>query len=130
MILLILEFTKQWYYSFCCVVFHVCGKVNNEELERLQQRGGRIVYFHLVPDLSTDQIIIPTRDGNRSKVEEKDTILILNKCLEGTAPSQLFLKLFQIRTTDDLVLGLESTKKDFFYKGASIFNNFKKSKQL
>ena len=120
MILLILE--------YCCVVFHVCGKVNNEELERLQQRGGRIVYFHLAPDLSTDQIIIPTRDGNRSKVEEKDTILILNKCLEGTAPSQLFLKLFQIRTTDDLVLdkiNLESTKRDFFYKGASIFNNFK-----
>ena len=120
MILLILE--------YCCVVFHVCGKVNNEELERLQQRAGRIVYFHLVPDLSTDQIIIPTRDGNRSKVEEKDTILTLNKCLRGIAPSQLFLKLFQIRTTDDLVLdkiNLESTKRDFFYKSASIFNNFK-----
>lgn len=45
------------YYDVVIVVWDECGQGNNDEIERLQRRGSRIVYFNAGSELSTDDIL-------------------------------------------------------------------------
>ena len=119
--------------DYCGAVFHGCGKGNEEVLERLQRRGGRIVLN--TAHLSTEQMVTSLGWDTLTRRRENHIVNLVEKCLKGTAPSY-FSEYFQlkrhnihdydIRNKNKLVIDrvkLESTKRAFFYKGADIFNN-------
>ena len=119
--------------DYCGAVFHGCGKGNEEVLERLQRRGGRIVLN--TAHLSTEQMVTSLGWDTLTRRRENHIVNLVEKCLKGTAPSY-FSEYFQlkrhnihdydIRNKNKLVIErvkLESTKRAFFYKGADIFNN-------
>ena len=119
--------------DYCGAVFHGCGKGNEEGLECLQRRGGRIVLN--TAHLSTDQMVTSLGWDTLTRRRENHIVKLVEKCLKGTAPSH-FSNYFQlkrhdihdydIRNKNKLVIDrvkLESTKRAFFYKGADIFNN-------
>ena len=119
--------------DYCGAVFHGCGKGNEEVLERLQRRGGRIVLN--TAHLSTEQMVTSLGWDTLTRRRENHIVNLVENCLKGTAPSY-FSEYFQlkrhnihdydIRNKNKLVIDrvkLESTKRAFFYKGADIFNN-------
>ena len=119
--------------DYCGAVFHGCGKGNEEVLERLQRRGGRIVLN--TAHLSTEQMVTSLGWDTLTRRRENHIVNLVEKCLKGTAPSY-FSEYFQlkrhnihdydIRNKNKLVIDrvkLVSTKRAFFYKGADIFNN-------
>ena len=121
--------------EYCCAVFCGCGKGNEEELERLQRCAARIALKTV--HLSTQDMAsglgwdpLKTRRGKHIVKLVKN-----NYYLGGQAPSY-FSDYFQRRTHDihdydtrskdrlsiDKV-NLELTKRAFFYKGATLFND-------
>ena len=119
--------------DYCGAVFHGCSKGNEEGLECLQKRGGRIVLN--TAHLSTNQMVTSLGWDTLTRRRENHIVKLVEKCLKGTAPSY-FSNYFQlkrhdihdydIRNKNKLVIDrvkLESTKRAFFYKGADIFNN-------
>ena len=44
--------------DYCDVVWHERGQENNDDIERLQRRGSRVVYHKAGLGLSTDDILI------------------------------------------------------------------------
>lgn len=118
--------------DYCSAVFHGCGKGNDEELERLQRRGGRIVLK--TAHLSTEQMVADLGWDLLKTRREKRIVKLVEKCLDGKAPSY-FSDYFQqrnhdihnynTRNKDKLFIDkikLESTKRAFFYKGPIIYN--------
>ena len=117
--------------DYCSTVFHGCGKGNEEELERLQRRGGRIVLN--TAHLSNEQLGDLGWDLLKLR-REKRIVKLVKKCMDGEAPSY-FSDYFQ-KTTSDVhnhntrnkdkfyidKVKLESTKRAFFYKGKIIYN--------
>ena len=121
--------------DYCGAVFHRCGKGNEEGLECLQRRAGRIVLN--TAHSSTEQMFTSLGCDALTGRRDNHIVKLVTKCLKGMAPSY-FSKYFQfkghnihdydIRNKDKLVINrvkLESTIKErfFFYKGADIFNN-------
>ena len=120
--------------DYCGAVFHRYGKGNEESLECLQRRGNRIVLN--TAHLSTEQMVTSLGWDTLTRRRENHIVKLVEKCLEGTAPSY-FSNYFQlkrhdiydydIRKKNKLVIDrvkLESTKRaGFFYKGADICNN-------
>ena len=111
--------------DYCGAVFHRCGKGNEEGLECLQRRGGRIVLN--TAHLSTEQMVTSLGWDTLTRRRENHIVKLVEKCLKGTVPS--YFSNYpnpNPRNKNKLVIDrvkLESTKRAFFYKGADIFNN-------
>ena len=75
MILLILD--------YCGAVFHRCGKGNEEGLECLQRRAGRIVLNTAY--LSTEQILTNLGCDTLKRRRENHIVKLVEKCLKGMA---------------------------------------------
>ena len=103
MILLILD--------YCGAVFHRCGKGNEEDLECLQRRAGRIVLN--TAHLFTEQMFTSLGWDTLTRRRENHIVKLVEKCLKGMAPSY-FSTYFQfqrhnihdydIRNKDELVI--------------------------
>ena len=119
--------------DYCGAVYHRCGKGNEEGLECLQRRAGRIVLNNV--HLSIEQMFTSLGWDTLTRRRDNHIVKLVEKCLKGMAPSY-FSKYFQFkrhnihdydsRNKDKLVINrvkLESTKRAFFYEGADIFNN-------
>ena len=120
--------------DYCGAVFHRCGKGNEESLECLQRRAGRIVLN--IAHLSAEQMCTSLGWDTLTRRRENHIVELVEKCLKGMAPSYLS-KYFQFkrhnihdydtRNKDKLVINRVksvSTKRAFFfYKGADICNN-------
>ena len=106
------------------------------QIERLQRRAARIIYFKAASNLSTDQIM--TKLGLEPLYYRRRTHILrfVDECIANRVPRYLS-NYFNVRNRDihrhktrnnnDLILeriNLECTKRAFFYKGAKIFNNF------
>ena len=118
--------------DYCSAVFHRWGKGNEESLECLQRRAGRIVLNSA--HLSTEQMFTSLGWDTLTRRRENHIVKLVDKCLKGMAPSY-FSRYFKLKTHNvhdydtriknkiaiDRVK-LESTKKSSFYKGADIFN--------
>ena len=110
--------------DYCGSVFHRRGKGNEEGLDCLQRRAGRIVLN--TAHLSTEQMFTTLGWDTLTRRREHQNVKLVEKCLKGMAPSY-FSKYFQfkihdihdydIRNKDKLVVNrvkLESTKRAFF----------------
>ena len=81
--------------DYCGAVFHRCGKGNEEGLECLQRRAGRIVLN--TAHLSTEQMFTSLGWDTLTRRRENYIVKLVEKlhCLRGMAPSYFF-KYFQI----------------------------------
>ena len=117
--------------DYCGAVFHRCDKGNEEGLECLRRRAGRIVLN--TAHLSTEQMFTSLGWDTLTRRRDNHIVKLVEKCLEGMAPSY-FSKYFQfkrhhihdydIRNKDKLVVNrvkLESTKRAFFFIKEQIF---------
>ena len=117
--------------DYCGAVFHRCGKGNEEGLECLQRRAGRIVLNTAY--LSTEQILTNLGWDTLTRRRENHIVKLVEKCLKGMAPgyfSRYFkLKRHNIRNYDtrkknNIVINrvkLESTKRALFFIKGLIF---------
>ena len=71
--------------DYCGAVFHRCGKGNEEGLECLQRRAGRIVLNTAY--LSTKQILTSLGWDTLTRRRENHIVKLVEKCLKGMAPS-------------------------------------------
>jgi len=83
--------------GYCGVVFHGCGKVNEEVLECLQRHGGRIVLN--TTHLSTEQMVTSLGWDTLNRRRENHIVKLVEKCLKGMAPSY-FSTYFQLKRHD------------------------------
>ena len=121
--------------DYCGAVFHRCGKGNEEGLECLQRRAGRIVLNTAY--LSTKQILTSLGWDTLTRRRENHIVKLVEKCLKGMAPSYFpdilnskdIMFIIKTQGKKKIVINrvkLESTKRAFFFcKGADIFNNCK-----
>ena len=122
--------------DYCDVVWHECGQGNNNDIERLQRRGSRIVYHKAGLGLSTDDILINLGWDSLHSRRESHVYNLVKSCIDQKA-SVYFDSYFKVRrcivhnyntrNSGNLVLDevrLESTKLAFFYKRGRIFNWF------
>ena len=77
------------YCDVVIVVWHECGQGNSNEIEQLQRRGSRIVYFNAGSELSTDDILIklgwdPSYNRRESQVHK-----LVKDCIDNRAPVYL-----------------------------------------
>ena len=112
------------YLDYCGAVFHRCGKGNEESLECLQRRAGRIVLN--TAHLSTEQMFTSLGWDTLTRRREKHIVKLVDKCLKGMAPSYFsrYFKLkrhnvhdYDTRKKNKIVIDrvkLESTKRAFF----------------
>ena len=119
--------------DYCGAVFHRCGKGNEDSLECLQRRAGRIVLN--TAHLSSEQMFTSLGWDTLTRRRETHIVKLVDKCLKGMAPSYFsrYFKLkrhnvhdYDTRKKNKIVIDrvkLESTKRAFFYKGADIFND-------
>ena len=129
-------------FEYCAVVWHFCGKMNNNKIEKIQKRRLRIVYS----DYNATYENLPTRLGTITMLQRRVCkILIevyksinemnpafLNDTFELKSP-KYFMRNFQLlnqpkKTTT--TFGLRS----FSYFGSKLWNdlpnNIKKSKDI
>ena len=122
--------------DYCDVVWHERAQDNNDDIERLQRRGSRIVYHKAGSGLNTDDILINLGwDSLHSRREPHEYNLVKN-CIDQKTPVYFdsYFKVrrcnvhnYNTRNSGNLILDkvrLESTKRTFFYKGVRIFNKF------
>ena len=113
--------------DYCGAVFHGCGKGNEEGLECLQRRAGRIVLN--TAHSSTEQMVKSLGWDTLARRGENHIVKLVEKCLKETAPNYFQLKRhdihhYDIRNKNKLVIDrdkLESTKRAFFIKGQIFF---------
>ena len=121
--------------DYCDVVWHECGQGNNDDIERLQKRGSRIVYHKAGLELSADDILINLGWDSLHSRRESHVYNLVKNCIDQNSPVY-FDSYFKVRrcsvhnynprNSGNLVLDkarLESTKRAFFYKGR-IFDRF------
>ena len=86
--------------DYCDVVWHECGQGNSEEIERLQRRAARIVFFKDARKLSTDQILT-NRQGWKPLYFRRRTHILrfVNECISNRVPRYL-LNYFNVRNHD------------------------------
>ena len=80
--------------DYCRDVFHRCGEGNEESLECLQRRGGRIVLN--TAHLSTEQMFTSLGWDTLMRRRENHIVKLVEKCLKGMAPSY-FSKFFNLK---------------------------------
>ena len=110
--------------DYCGAVSHRCGKGNEECLESLQRRGGRIVLNAAHP--FTEQMFTNLGLDTLTRRREDHIVKLVEKCLKGMTPSYIseYFQLkrhnihdYDTRNKDKLVVNrvkLESTKGAFF----------------
>ena len=110
--------------DYCGAVFHRCGKGNEEGLECLQRRAGRMVLNTAY--LSTEQILTNLGWDTLTRRRENHIVKLVEKCLKGMAPGYFsrYFKLkrhnthnYDTRKKNNIVINrvkLESTKRAFF----------------
>ena len=111
--------------DYCGAVFHRCGKGNEDSLECLQRRTGRIVLN--TAHLSSEQMFTSLGWDTLTRRRETHIVKLVDKCLKGMAPSYFsrYFKLkrhnvhdYDTRKKNKIVIDrvkLESTKRAFFY---------------
>ena len=82
---------------YCGAVFYRCGKGNEEGLECLQRRGGRIVLN--TAHLSTEQMVTSLCWDTLTRRRENHIVKLVEKCLKGKAQSY-FSNYFQLKRHD------------------------------
>ena len=82
-------------FGYCSIIWHFCGKTNNDKIERIQKRGLAIVFN----DFDSDYDFLLNRFGTKSIFNLRvDRILVETyKSLNGINPSYL-KSIFQIKT--------------------------------
>ena len=110
--------------DYCGAVFHRCGKGNEEGLECLQRRAGRMVLNTAY--LSTERILTNLGWDTLTRRRENLIVKLFEKCLKGMAPGYFsrYFKLkrhnthnYDTRKKNNIVINrvkLESTKRAFF----------------
>ena len=71
--------------DYCSAVSHRCGKGNEEGLECLQRRAGRIVLN--TAHLSTEQMFTSLGWDTLTRRRENHIVKLVEKCLKGVVPS-------------------------------------------
>ena len=118
--------------EYCCAVFYGCGKGNEEELERPQRRAAKIVLktVHSTQEMASGLGWDPLKTRR-----EKHIVKLLKNCLHGQTLSYFSdyfrrrtydIHDYDIRSKDRLSIdkvNLELTKRGFFYKKATPFND-------
>ena len=119
--------------DYCDSVYHCCGEINGNSLERLQRRAKRIVCKSKDSDSALDSLKWETLQSRR----EHHTCKLVEKCIDGNCP-QFFNNYFSFtknvslrvtRSSDLLYLPkvrTETAKRSFHYNGSKIYNKFKK----
>ena len=82
-------------FGYCSIIWHFCGKTNNDKIESIQKRGLAIVFN----DFDSDYDCLLNRFGTKSIFNLRvDRILVeIYKTLNGKNPSYLN-SIFQIKT--------------------------------
>ena len=80
--------------GYCGAVFHRCGKGNENCLESLERRGGRIVLNAANP--FTEQMFTSLGWDTLTRRRENHIVKLVEKCLKGMAPSY-FSEYFQLK---------------------------------
>ena len=88
--------------DYCDAVLHGCGKGNEEELEHLQGRGGRIVLN--TAHLSTEEMVNYLGWDTLSSRRENHIIKLVEKCLKGKFPSYLSISNLESLTFMNMTL--------------------------
>ena len=83
--------------DYCGAVFHRCGKGNEEGLESLQRRGGRIVLD--TAHLCTEQMVTSLGWDTLTRRRENHIVKLVEKSRKGAAPSY-FSNYFQLKRHD------------------------------
>ena len=117
--------------DYCDTVYHCCGELNSNYLEKLQRRATRIVWKRY----SSDEAIDLLRQKTLFCRREQHTFKLVKKCLSGHCP-QFFKNYFRsnssvsnraTRQSNHLHLPCvrtEVAKRGFYFNGCIVYNKF------
>ena len=117
--------------DYCDTVYHCCGELNSNYLEKLQRRAARIVCKRYSSDEAIDLLRWKTLFCRR----EQHTFKLVKKCLSGHCP-QFFKNYFRsnssvsnraTRQSNHLHLArvrTEVAKRGFYFNGCIVYNKF------